>query len=108
MFDLQYIRTRPRASLSSISAISVLKSGIRLNIAPGFEPTSAGMALVGYVSLKSGSALDRPNRIRIERKTFQINDRHINFVLPALWAAVVVIRGDRIRTYGLLLPKQAL
>ena len=77
-------------------------------MAPGFEPTSAGTALVGNVSLKSGNALDRPNRIRIERKTFQIHDRHINFICPALWAAVVIIRGDRIRTYGLLLPKQAL
>jgi alpha-N-arabinofuranosidase len=81
---------------------------IQLAIDEGFEPTSADMIFVAPGSLESRNTLEKPMQVTTDRAALKVMNRNINVTLPALSAVVVTIRGDRIRTYGLLLPKQAL
>ncbi|MBN2316562.1 MAG: DUF1080 domain-containing protein [Sedimentisphaerales bacterium] len=65
--------------------------GIQLNIASGFDPASASMALIAPGSLTSRNNLEKPGRIKPEPSTIQVHQRSVHVVVPACSAAVVTI-----------------
>ena len=111
MNDLNIVGTKSSDGknlyLKCVNSSNVSKK-IQLNFSQGFKPDSASMKFVSSASLASRNSLDKPGHVSAARKEVPIHNGNVNFALPAYSAAVVTIRGDRIRTYGLLLPKQAL